>query len=59
MILVVDVGNTRIKAAVFEDTKLLEIFVFTDKELQKNIENILKKFKNVSDLVVSSVGDLA
>ena len=58
MVLVVDVGNTRIKAAVFEDTKLLEIFVFTDKELQKNIENILKKFKNVSDLVVSSVGDL-
>ena len=58
MVLVVDVGNTRIKAAVFEDTKLLEIFVFTDKELQKNIENILKKFEKITDLIVSSVGDV-
>ena len=53
MVLVVDVGNTRIKGAVFEDSMLLEIFVFTKSELQKNIESILKKFKNVSDLVVS------
>ena len=58
MVLVVDVGNTRIKGAVFEDSMLLEIFVFTKSELQKNIESILKKFKNVSDLVVSSVGDV-
>ena len=58
MVLVVDVGNTRIKGAVFEDAKLLEIFVFTKSELQKNVNTILKKFKNVSDLVVSSVGDL-
>ena len=58
MVLVVDVGNTRIKGAVFEDAMLLEIFVFTKSELQKNIESILKKFKNVSDLVVSSVGDV-
>ncbi|RKS94505.1 type III pantothenate kinase [Flavobacterium limicola] len=58
MILVIDVGNTRIKGAVFEGAILLEIFVFTKIELQKNIEIILKKFKKVSDLVVSSVGDV-
>lgn len=58
MILVIDVGNTRIKGAVFEGAILLEIFVFTKIELQKNIENILKKFEKVSDLVVSSVGDV-
>ena len=58
MVLVIDVGNTRIKGAVFEDTKLLEVFVFTKDELRKKIEIILKKFKNVSDLVVSSVGDV-
>ena len=58
MILVIDVGNTRIKAAVFEGAILSEIFVFTKIELQKNIENILKKFEKVSDLVVSSVGDV-
>ncbi|TDE45428.1 type III pantothenate kinase [Flavobacterium rhamnosiphilum] len=58
MILVVDVGNTRIKGAVFEDAILFEIFVFSKMELQKNIENILKKFEKITDLVVSSVGDV-
>ena len=58
MVLVVDVGNSRIKAAVFEESMLLEHFVFTKIELQKNIDFILKKFKKVSDLVVSSVGDV-
>ncbi|MDI6050663.1 type III pantothenate kinase [Flavobacterium sp. XS2P24] len=58
MILVVDVGNTRIKAAVFEDATLFEIFVFSKIELQKNIENILKIFEKITDLVVSSVGDV-
>nr|WP_315208611.1 type III pantothenate kinase [uncultured Flavobacterium sp.] len=58
MILVIDVGNTRIKAAVFEDATLFEIFVFSKIELQKNIENILKKFEKITDLIVSSVGDV-
>jgi type III pantothenate kinase len=58
MILVVDVGNTRIKAAVFEDATFFEIFVFSKIELRKNIENILEKFRNVTDLVISSVGDV-
>jgi type III pantothenate kinase len=43
MVLAIDVGNTRIKGAVFEDAMLLEVFVFTASELQKNIQNILKK----------------
>ena len=58
MILVIDVGNSRIKAAVFEDDIILEIYVFTKIELEKKIENILKKFQKVSDLVISSVGDV-
>lgn len=58
MILAVDVGNTRIKAAVFEDSILVENFVFVKNELQKNIQNILKKYKKITDLVVSSVGDV-
>jgi type III pantothenate kinase len=58
MILTVDVGNTRIKAAVFEGSILLEQFVFIKKELRKNIENILNKFKNTTDLVVASVGTI-
>ncbi len=58
MILTVDVGNTRIKAAVFEEDILLQHFVFMKEELKENIENILKKFKNTSHLVVASVGNV-
>ncbi len=58
MILVVDIGNSRIKAAVFEGAIRLEIFIFLKIELKKNIENILKKFEKTTDLVVSSVGDV-
>ncbi|MBF2707886.1 type III pantothenate kinase [Flavobacterium soyangense] len=58
MILAVDVGNTRIKAAVFEGTILLEVFVFMKTELEKSIQNILNKYKKISHLVVSSVSDV-
>ncbi|MCI4443205.1 MAG: type III pantothenate kinase [Lentimicrobium sp.] len=58
MILAVDVGNTRIKAAVFEGSTLLETFVFLKTELEKSIQNILNKYKNGSHLVVASVSDI-
>ncbi len=58
MILAVDVGNTRIKAAVFEGDTLLESFVFQKKALEKSIQNILEKYKNTSHLVVASVSDV-
>ena len=58
MVLTIDIGNTRIKAAVFEGSTVLENFVFEKKELEKKIENILKKFQNCSDLVVASVGNV-
>ncbi|WJS96125.1 type III pantothenate kinase [Flavobacterium johnsoniae] len=58
MILTVDIGNTRVKAAVFEGNNALENFVFEKNELEKKIEKILKKFINCSDLVVASVGSV-
>jgi type III pantothenate kinase len=58
MILAIDVGNTRIKAAVFEGNMLVESFVFLKIELKKNIQNILEKYKKTSDLVVASVSDV-
>jgi len=58
MVLTVDVGNTRIKAAVFEGSTVLENFVFDKNEFEKKIENILKKFQNCSHLVVASVGNI-
>ena len=58
MVLTVDVGNTRIKAAVFEGSTIVENFVFEKEELEKEIKKILKKFQNCSDLVVASVGNI-
>jgi type III pantothenate kinase len=58
MILAVDVGNTRIKAAVFEGNTLLESFVFLKTALEKSIQYILEKYKNTSDIVVASVSDV-
>jgi type III pantothenate kinase len=58
MILAIDAGNTRIKAAVFEGSIVLEGFVFLKTELEKNIQNILKKYQKLTHLVVSSVSDL-
>ncbi|SHF95713.1 type III pantothenate kinase [Flavobacterium fluvii] len=58
MILAIDVGNTRIKAAVFEGATVLENFVFLKTELEKNIQNILNKYEKVSHLMVSSVSDV-
>lgn len=58
MILAIDVGNTRIKGAVFEGTTVLETFVFMKNELQISIKNILKKHKKIAYIVVASVSDL-
>ena len=38
MVLTVDIGNTRIKAAVFEGSTVLEKFVFEKNELEKKIK---------------------
>jgi type III pantothenate kinase len=58
MILTIDVGNTRIKGAVFEDGKLLEGFSFMKIDLSKKISTILNKYKKITRLVVSSVGNI-
>ena len=49
MILVVDVGNSRIKAAVFEEATILEFFVFSKNEAKINFEKILNRFKNLQE----------
>jgi type III pantothenate kinase len=56
MLLAVDIGNTRSKAAVFKDGSLLEKFIFPKNELEKNLQGILQNHPKVTDLVVSSVG---
>lgn len=56
MLLAIDVGNTRIKAAVFEANTLLEVVVFATEELQQKIAFILKQYPKIKDTVIASVG---
>lgn len=58
MLLTIDVGNTRIKAAVFEQNTLVGIFIFTKEELLNEVNNILNKFQKIENLVVASVGNV-
>jgi type III pantothenate kinase len=54
MNLIVDVGNTRIKAAVFESDRLIELLVFTEKELLEKVDFFLSKYV-ITDGILSSV----
>lgn len=58
MILAIDVGNTRIKCAVFEGAMLIESFVFRKDDLLEGVENISKSYINITHLVVTSVGSI-
>ncbi len=58
MILAIDVGNTRIKAVVFEGDTVLESFVFEKERLQVKVQKIIADFPLVATLVVSSVGEV-
>jgi type III pantothenate kinase len=56
MLLAIDIGNTRSKAAVFEQDSILDQFVFPKNELNEDISDILKKFPQIVNIVTSSVG---
>jgi type III pantothenate kinase len=58
MLLAIDVGNTRIKYAVFERNTLLESSFFLKSELLPNTEKILKQHPEITDLIVASVGNV-
>jgi type III pantothenate kinase len=58
MIVAIDIGNTRIKAAVFQEGMIIESFIFLKTTLKKNIENILEKYKNTTHFVVASVSNV-
>ena len=54
MNLAIDIGNTRVKAAVFEGDKLIELAVFEKKIIISEIRKILKKHP-ISAGIVSNV----
>ena len=58
MLLTIDVGNSRIKVAVFEHNKQVDFFIFETKETLKNFKNIFQKYPNLQKIILSSVGKL-
>ncbi|MES2812510.1 MAG: type III pantothenate kinase [Bacteroidota bacterium] len=58
MILTIDVGNTRIKSAVFENNTIINSTSFEYENIFKEIKNILNQFEKIKVLVVASVGKL-
>jgi len=58
MLLAIDVGNTRIKAAVFEHNTLIEQFFIDSIDLEIQIKTILNHYPNCQNLIVAAVGDV-
>ena len=57
MLLAVDVGNTRIKVAVFEGNRLLQQDVFVPEHALENFKIIFNKYNKISNIIISSVGE--
>ena len=58
MNLVIDVGNSLVKLAVFEDTKLIYKKTVELDFILKHVDLLRKEFKNINKTIISSVGKL-
>ena len=59
MILTIDIGNTRVKCAVFEHFKLLKTTTCQKQDFIKSIQNLLNNYSTIKDTIISSVGNIA
>lgn len=59
MNLIVDAGNTYVKIAVFQEDKLLTYESFKKEFFQKKIEEILKTYPKIDQMITSSVTKLS
>jgi type III pantothenate kinase len=59
MLLAIDIGNSRIKCAVFEHDKMLAQFTFLADELEISLHDIVVKYPECKDIVVANVGMLS
>jgi type III pantothenate kinase len=58
MKLAIDIGNTRVKAAVFEGGKLIELYVFDRNKIISEIKKIVKK-NTISAGIISNVASIS
>lgn len=57
MLLAVDIGNTKIKAAVFKDTALQEKFILDKNSPADGLKKIFNSYPNIIQGILSSVGN--
>ena len=57
MLLTLDLGNTKIKASVFEQVKLLKSYSFLKNDWENHLTEIINTHSRVTDIIVSSVLD--
>jgi type III pantothenate kinase len=58
MLLAIDVGNTQIKTAVFEQNTLVQKEIASYLDWKNEVKNTLKNFPKIDTIVVASVGKL-
>ncbi|MDO6595358.1 type III pantothenate kinase [Oceanihabitans sp. 2_MG-2023] len=58
MNLVIDVGNSFVKIAVFQGDKLIDLLKVKNIEVLKSLRAVRKKYKNMEKAIFSSVGKL-
>lgn len=58
MLLAIDIGNTQIKLAVFEENTLINKKTFPPSNWKIEVENILINFPEIKNVVVASVGNI-
>jgi len=58
MLLTIDVGNTKVKAAVFENNTLLYKAIFNLNHFKKEIEKTLNDYNLIENMIVASVGKI-
>ena len=58
MLLAIDVGNTKVKAAVFENNTLLSKDIFAANQFKETIDTILKKYPLIKNMIFASVGKI-
>ncbi len=58
MLLAIDVGNTKVKAAVFESNTLLHKEIFETNQFKNTIDKILKAYPFIKNMIVASVGKI-
>lgn len=59
MNLVIDIGNTRVKLAVFAETTLLVSFICEKDHLKKQLQEITKEFPSIAYCMLAGVGNFS